>query len=324
MRLANADGRLTIVPPAVATIVDGGRVEGIDVETASHGRFGPDPHAVYPVWDEFRTWARDARLSAGTVAVEAGRSGSGGAPPRPGLRHRTQLRRACRRVQPGLSPVPPTFTKFPTCLAGPSARVPLPEGSVDWEVELVAVMGRTATGVARDGRLGPRRRAGRGAGSLGARAADDGIGPPVQSGQVVPQLRPHRPRPGDGGRARRPRRPGHRVLRRRGDGPVVPHQQMVFSVPDLVVHLSSVLTLLPGDVIFTGTPSGVGMGRTPRGSCAPVRWSRAGSRASAGCATRPPDEPPRSDPAAGSVTPGPFSRPRCHRAAGAAGPATAP
>ena len=38
---------------------------------------------------------------------------------------------------------------------------------------------------------------------------------------------------------------------------------MVFAVPDLVAYLSSVLTLLPGDVIFTGTPSGVGMGRTP-------------------------------------------------------------
>ena len=39
---------------------------------------------------------------------------------------------------------------------------------------------------------------------------------------------------------------------------------MVFDVPALIVHLSSVLTLLPGDVIFTGTPAGVGMGRNPR------------------------------------------------------------
>ncbi len=33
--------------------------------------------------------------------------------------------------------------------------------------------------------------------------------------------------------------------------------------PTLVTHLSAVLPLLPGDVILTGAPSGVGMGRTP-------------------------------------------------------------
>ncbi len=33
---------------------------------------------------------------------------------------------------------------------------------------------------------------------------------------------------------------------------------MVFDVPALVAHVSSVMTLLPGDVILTGTPEGVG------------------------------------------------------------------
>jgi 2-keto-4-pentenoate hydratase/2-oxohepta-3-ene-1,7-dioic acid hydratase in catechol pathway len=39
---------------------------------------------------------------------------------------------------------------------------------------------------------------------------------------------------------------------------------MIFSVPQLVSRLSAVLPLLPGDLIFTGTPSGVGMGRDPK------------------------------------------------------------
>ena len=39
------------------------------------------------------------------------------------------------------STVPQTFTKFPTCLTGPYATVKLPPGNVDWEVELVAVIG---------------------------------------------------------------------------------------------------------------------------------------------------------------------------------------
>jgi 2,4-diketo-3-deoxy-L-fuconate hydrolase len=38
---------------------------------------------------------------------------------------------------------------------------------------------------------------------------------------------------------------------------------MIFSIPELVSYLSSVVTLYPGDLIYTGTPSGVGMGRNP-------------------------------------------------------------
>ena len=39
---------------------------------------------------------------------------------------------------------------------------------------------------------------------------------------------------------------------------------LIFSVPELVARLSAVLPLLPGDLIFTGTPPGVGMARTPK------------------------------------------------------------
>jgi 2,4-didehydro-3-deoxy-L-rhamnonate hydrolase len=38
---------------------------------------------------------------------------------------------------------------------------------------------------------------------------------------------------------------------------------LVFNVPALVAELSAVLPLLPGDVIFTGTPAGVGLARKP-------------------------------------------------------------
>jgi 2-keto-4-pentenoate hydratase/2-oxohepta-3-ene-1,7-dioic acid hydratase in catechol pathway len=40
-------------------------------------------------------------------------------------------------------------------------------------------------------------------------------------------------------------------------------RDMVFSVPELIGRLSAVLTLTPGDLIFTGTPPGVGWGRKP-------------------------------------------------------------
>jgi 2-keto-4-pentenoate hydratase/2-oxohepta-3-ene-1,7-dioic acid hydratase in catechol pathway len=44
---------------------------------------------------------------------------------------------------------------------------------------------------------------------------------------------------------------------------------MIFPVPALIAYLSQVVTLLPGDVIFTGTPPGVGMGRDPQVFLAP-------------------------------------------------------
>ena len=38
---------------------------------------------------------------------------------------------------------------------------------------------------------------------------------------------------------------------------------LIFDVPNLIAELSAVLPLLPGDVIFTGTPAGVGVTRKP-------------------------------------------------------------
>ena len=46
-------------------------------------------------------------------------------------------------------------------------------------------------------------------------------------------------------------------------------RDLVFSVPALIAGLSAVLPLLPGDVIFTGTPAGVGRGRDPQRWLAP-------------------------------------------------------
>jgi len=46
--------------------------------------------------------------------------------------------------------------------------------------------------------------------------------------------------------------------------------QLIFRIPELIEYLSSVFTLEPGDIVSTGTPSGVGFSRTP------PRWLRAG------------------------------------------------
>jgi len=46
--------------------------------------------------------------------------------------------------------------------------------------------------------------------------------------------------------------------------------ELIFKIPQLIEYLSSIAPLLPGDIVSTGTPSGVGMGRTPK------RWLKAG------------------------------------------------
>ncbi len=47
-------------------------------------------------------------------------------------------------------------------------------------------------------------------------------------------------------------------------------RELVFKIPELIEYLSSITPLLPGDIVSTGTPGGVGMGRTPK------RWLRPG------------------------------------------------
>ena len=49
-----------------------------------------------------------------------------------------------------LPPAPLTFTKFPSCLAGPTTDVPLSGAVVDYEAELVVVIGRTCRNVRED------------------------------------------------------------------------------------------------------------------------------------------------------------------------------
>lgn len=57
------------------------------------------------------------------------------------------------------------------------------------------------------------------------------------------------------------------------DGELLQHsntKHLIFKLPELIAHLSSVVPLEPGDVISTGTPAGVGLGRKPQ------RWLKPG------------------------------------------------
>jgi 2-keto-4-pentenoate hydratase/2-oxohepta-3-ene-1,7-dioic acid hydratase in catechol pathway len=47
-------------------------------------------------------------------------------------------------------------------------------------------------------------------------------------------------------------------------------RELIFRIPELIEYISSITPLLPGDIVSTGTPAGVGLGRTPK------RWLQPG------------------------------------------------
>ena len=156
------------------------------------------------------------------------------------------------------------FTKFATSLAGPYGIITLPPGTVDWEVELVAIIGR-------GGRHIPAERAwGHVAGvSVGQDLSER----TMQMSGPAPQYSLAKSFPGFG--------PIGPLLATPGEfddadtielGCAINGEQvqngttadMVFPVPEIIARLSRITPLLPGDVIFTGTPPGVGAGRVPQ------------------------------------------------------------
>ena len=251
MRIANVNGRSTLLTER----------GGLDVEQASDRRFAADPQSVFADWPAFRAWAE--RVSAaGARPINAAELGP--PVPRPSQVFAIGMNYRDHAAEAGL-PIPSspaTFTKFPTCLTGANADVELPSGSVDWEVELVVVIGTLARHVAE--RDAWRHVAGLTVGQdLSERVVQWAAGGQFSLGKSFPGFGPIGPcivtvdelsNPDD------------LELSCRVDDEAMQHSrtsQMVFSVPQLIAALSAVLPLLPGDIIFTGTPAGVGATRQP-------------------------------------------------------------
>jgi 2-keto-4-pentenoate hydratase/2-oxohepta-3-ene-1,7-dioic acid hydratase in catechol pathway len=251
MRIANVRGRLTLLESGSA----------IDVEQASRGRFSADPQAVFADWAAFRAWAPGA--SGGPVQPIA--DGDLGPPaPRPTQVFGIGLNYAAHAAEAGL-PVPdrlPVFTKFPTCLAGPNADVRLPSAAVDWEVELVVVMGLRAYKVAEGAAWG--HVAGLAVGQdVSERVVLWAGGGQFSLGKSFPTFGPFGPclvTPDE-----LPNRDDLAIRCWVNDELMQDSRtsDMIFSVARIIADLSAILPLVPGDVIFTGTPSGIGAGRKP-------------------------------------------------------------
>ena len=159
---------------------------------------------------------------------------------------------------------PVVFTKALTCIAGPNDTVELPEGSVagDWEIELGFVIGTLArkvpvaqalshvAGYCLANDVSERDWQIKRNGQWGKGKSFDGFGPIgpwlVTSDELPdPQSIPLE-------------LAVNGELRQKSNT-----ADMIFSVGEIVSYLSQFMTLLPGDLVITGTPEGVGLGVKP-------------------------------------------------------------
>ena len=160
---------------------------------------------------------------------------------------------------------PIVFMKAVTCLCGPTDNIILPKGSgkTDWEIELGVIIGKKAQYISVEEALdhvvgycvandlserefqterGTQWAKGKGCDTFGPLGpwlvTRDEISDP-QNLDMYLEVNGVRMQSGN-------------------------TRSMIFSVAEIVSYLSHFMTLLPGDVIATGTPPGVGMGRDPQ------------------------------------------------------------
>jgi 2,4-didehydro-3-deoxy-L-rhamnonate hydrolase len=236
----------------------------IDVEKRSGGRFAADPMALLAHWDAFCDWAREQSPDGSEATVDENKLEV--CVPRPrsvfgiGVNYRDHIEQAGMEMPK----FPMVFTKFPTCLASATAEIPLTSNRVDWEAELVVVIGRGGQRISAEQAM--KHVAGYCVGqdisdrrqqfsdtppqfSLGKSAKAYGpIGPSVVS--LDSFANPH-------DLAISCEIDGDRVQNSRTS-------QMIFAVPELIAYISRWCELASGDLIFTGTPGGTGAVRNPR------------------------------------------------------------
>jgi 2,4-didehydro-3-deoxy-L-rhamnonate hydrolase len=260
MRIATINQRLHLISG------DG----AIEVHAASGGQFGPDPASAFDRWAEFVVWASSARLADPQPFTP---ESLGSPSPAPRQIFAIGLNYSEHAAESGFArpdKLPPVFTKFPSCITGPFGQIGLPPaGHTDWEVELVVIMGRRASQVSASDAWDY---------VAGLAVGQDVSERILQAAATPPQWSLGKSYPGFGPigpwmvTLDELDNPDDLALGCAINGETVQQSRtsdLIFPVPELIAQLSAVATLLPGDVIFTGTPSGVGMGRTPQRWLAP-------------------------------------------------------
>ena len=249
MRIANLRGR------AVVIVNDG----AVDVQTASGGALPASPDEL------LRSWHLLSESELDLSNPEPFDESDLEAPsphPRQVFAIGLNFKKHAEESGMGIPSIPATFTKFPSSLTGPFASVPLAGDSVDWEVELVVILGKDAWKVADEnaweyvagltvGQDYSDRHVQFAAGSqFSLGKSFYGYGPTGPWLSTLDEFQ----------------NPDDLRLGCSLNGVSVQDDRtsdMIFSVPSLIAELSKVTPLLAGDIIFTGTPSGCGIFQQP-------------------------------------------------------------
>ncbi|BCF86358.1 fumarylacetoacetate hydrolase (plasmid) [Rhodococcus qingshengii] len=261
MRLVNLNGRASLLVGSGA----------VDVHTLTGGAFGPDTASCLADWQHFLEVVDSVSPNAKPQPYDA--HDLGAPVPEPRQIFAIGLNYADHARETGLPApeYPVVFTKFVTSLSGPLTSVILPSGTVDYEAELVAVVGKTARAIDADeawdyiaGLMVGQDLSERDVQTRGGASAQWSLG------KSLPGFSPCGPALVSLDEVEN--RENMVISCRVGDEILQDSEtsELIFTIPDLVSYLSHILPLLPGDLIFTGTPAGVGIGRTPK------RFLRAG------------------------------------------------
>jgi 2,4-didehydro-3-deoxy-L-rhamnonate hydrolase len=254
MKTAVVSGRMKVVSDGVCR----------DVEEVTNGSFGPDPMDVFDRWTEFLEQMRN--LSPGNDGVVVQDDAIESPVPRPRQVFGIGLNYRGHAIEAGMPipDVPLVFTKFPSAVGGPFGILELPTTQVDWEAEVAVVVGLRGRDVDRSnawqhvaGLTGAQDYSARDVQMLPAGTPQFSLGKSfpgfLRLGPVlvtVDELED--------------REDLHLTcsvdedVRQSGST-----SDLIFPIPVLIEYLSAVVTLLPGDVILTGTPAGVGTGMKP-------------------------------------------------------------
>jgi 2,4-diketo-3-deoxy-L-fuconate hydrolase len=247
-RLANVQGR--------AALVVGDNY--YDLEAVSGGELGADPMAALESLDKLS--ALSAKLSDATPTGALADAELGPPVPRArncyavGLNYRNHAEESGMDIPD----VPMIFTKHTTCITGPTGNVEMRSNYVDYEAELVAVIGRGGRNIA--------------AADVWDHIAGLCVGQDISDRPVQFSARPPQMNLGKSFDTFGPIGPvlisPDQVVNRdslaiecKVSGEVRQQDNtsdLIFDIPAIISYLSEILTLNTGDIIFTGTPGGVG------------------------------------------------------------------
>jgi 2-keto-4-pentenoate hydratase/2-oxohepta-3-ene-1,7-dioic acid hydratase in catechol pathway len=219
-------------------------------------------------------------IGAGRVEELQGRLGDTGAPSHPrsavrllppipdpgkivciGLNYRRHAAEVGVDVE-SLPEIPTIFAKYPNALVADGATVRVPTAKTDYEAEVAFVVGRRAKDVGEPEALDHIA----GYTLLNDLSARDlqGATPQWMAGKVFDGSAPCGPHLVTPDEAGPPDRIGIRLTLNGEEMQSGGTDDLIFGIPQLLAQLSKLMTLEPGDIVSTGTPEGVGMGRKPR------------------------------------------------------------